>query len=413
MGKNIRKIIWVAIALATVVTPIGYITYIRNQIPGTIYVDSFTTDSIDLDVPFVGTISCKNVSAPVALNLSEPLQIRSEAPCELDYDVKLLGLFKIKNVKVISQKTPTVIAGGIPIGIYIKMNGIYVVDIGEVSTNNGYAMSPAEGIIKPGDYILKVNDINVNSSNELIKAVENNGNNKLVITILRNESKLNVTLRPIKDSEGQYRIGAWVKDDCQGLGTLTYIDSNGHYGTLGHAISEQHSNQPVTINKGEIYTAKIWSVIKGVAGKPGEVVGTINYGAENLLGTIEKNCEIGVYGEVNNNIYNLIPQEALPIAYKQDVCRGKAYMRTYLDGQIQDFEIEITDVFYSESKMNKGIVFKVTDERLLQSTNGIVQGMSGSPIIQNGALIGAVTHVFVNEPSKGYGIFIENMLNEY
>ena len=176
--------------------------------------------------------------------------------------------------------------------------------------------------------------------------------------------------------------------------------------------SDGKTGNLVEIGSGSLYTARIWSVVKGESGTPGEVIGSINYNASNYLGKITSNTEIGVYGQADDGIYAYMDETYKTVGYKQEIQKGSALVRSYVDGDIKDFEIEITDVNYGDSVENKGIVFTVTDEHLLEKTGGIIQGMSGSPIIQNDKIIGAVTHVFVNDPTKGYGIFIEKMLEQ-
>jgi stage IV sporulation protein B len=191
---------------------------------------------------------------------------------------------------------------------------------------------------------------------------------------------------------------------------LTYISEDKEFGALGHAICEENTGRVVSLNDGKLYTAKIWSIIKGKSGDPGEVVGSINYGDNTYLGDITENTVIGIYGTSVDNVYAYVDEVYMKTAYKQDVKTGPAIVRTFVSGEIKDYDIYIKDLSYAEKDRNKGITFCVTDEDLLEITNGIVQGMSGSPILQNGKVVGAVTHVLVDEPDMGYGIFIENML---
>lgn len=390
-----------------------YAGYVKREIPDNIYIDEYSDGTINFDLPFVGTASLSDSNGKVAetsLNLNEPLTIYSGEIAEYSIDVKLFGLIDIKTVKVSVKDEQSVIAGGIPVGIYIRTEGVMVVDIGKVTTSSGEVESPARGILMPGDYIIAVNGHEINQKEELINLINQYGSDYVIITIRRDGETCDVKIKPEKDSEGNYKIGTWVRDDCQGLGTLTYVDEDGNFGTLGHAISDSDTGEVIEIESGKLYTAKIWSVIKGKSGTPGEVIGSINYSESSYLGEINENKSIGIYGSVDDHIYAYLDKTYMSIAYKQDVQEGKAYIRTFVGDDIKDYEIYIYDLNYSDSSQNKGIEFTVTDEELLKLTNGIVQGMSGSPIIQNGKIIGAVTHVFVNEPTRGYGIFIENML---
>lgn len=283
-------------------------------------------------------------------------------------------------------------------------------DTGDVTTSSGVIEAPARGILMAGDYIYSVNGGSVATIRELMDAIAASGDDYVRLGIRRSGENLETKIKPVYDSDGVPKIGVWVRDDCQGLGTLTYVDENNNFGTLGHSISDSTTGNAVEIKSGHLYTAHIWSIVKGTEGKPGEVIGSINYSDDNYIGDIDTNCDIGVYGKANDNIKAYVDNVYMQVAYKQDIEEGEAFVRTFADGTVKDYTIDITEIHFSEDYRNKGIVFTVTDEKLLSCTGGIVQGMSGSPIIQNGKVIGAVTHVFVNEPEKGYGIFIEEML---
>ncbi len=417
MGQKIKRkyrtVLLGILFLVLCLTSLVYVEYVKRAIPDNIYIEEYSDGTINFDLPFVGTadLSSSDGSAmETSLDLSSPLTIYSGEIAEYTMNIRLFGIFDIKSVKVSVKDEESVIAGGIPVGIYIYTDGVLVVDVGEVTTATGEIESPSRGVLMPGDYITAVNGEETEDKETLIKQVEKFGGDYINVTVRRNGEIINVKINPVKDSEGKYKIGTWVRDDCQGLGTLTYIDEDGGFGTLGHAISDSDTGKIIEIQSGRLYTAKIWSVIKGKSGTPGEVIGSINYGTKTYLGEINDNTAIGIYGDVSDTIYAYLDRTYMNIAYKQDVQEGKAYIRTFVGDTISDYEIYIYDLNYADSYRNKGIEFMVTDDKLLELTNGIVQGMSGSPIIQNGKVIGAVTHVFVNEPEKGYGIFIENML---
>lgn len=411
--KNIYRKYLVFALLVCLFGGIGvYIYYIRKNIPDIIYLDSYSDGTLLVDLPFVGTVDGKSDggdTVQTSVNLMEPLTINSGDVSNYELQVELFGIIPIKNITVSVNESRQIVACGIPVGIYIETDGILVVDIGEVVTDNGTIEAPAKGILAPGDYIETVNGLEVATTSELVNAIKNSGE-YAEFTIRRNSEIIPVKIKLCRDKEGNMMIGAWVRDDCQGLGTLTYVDDNGEFGTLGHAISDSQTGKIVEIKSGKLYTAKIWSVVKGQEGSPGEIIGSINYGSSSYIGEIDENSTIGVYGETNKNVFAYVDEVYLNVAYKQDIKKGDAVIRTFVEGEVKDYDIEITEIHYSDDYSNKGIVFEVTDEDLLNATNGIVQGMSGSPIIQDDCVIGAVTHVFVNEPEKGYGIFIENML---
>lgn len=403
-----------------------YIYAVKNQIPDTINLNRYADEKLDFNIPFVGTVEqtadtdvsevarayATNVKA-VNVNLLDTLNISTGEIGSYDLNFRLFGMVTLKSVKINVCDEVLIIPCGIPVGIYIETNGVMVVDIGDITTADGTVKCPASDILWPGDYIVSVNGQSVDDKEALIEAIdssEQSAGEYVNIGLYRNGRYIEVRLEPVRDENGRLKIGTWVRDDCQGLGTLTYIDKNGRFGALGHGISDIDTGKLVNSEGGRLYCARIWSIVKGKAGTPGEVVGSINYSPDYFLGFIESNSDIGIYGVCDENIYQYIDSYALPVVYKQSVQKGMAYIRSFIDGTVRDYAIYITDIDMSNGNINKGISFTVTDEALLESTGGIIQGMSGSPIIQNGGVIGAVTHVLVNDPAKGYGIFIEDML---
>ena len=403
-----------------------YIYAVKNQIPDTINLNRYSDEKLDFNIPFVGTVEqtadtdvsevarayATNVKA-VNVNLLDTLNISTGEIGSYDLNFRLFGMVTLKSVKINVCDEVLIIPCGIPVGIYIETKGVMVVDIGDITTADGTVKCPASDILWPGDYIVSVNGQSVDDKEALIEAIdssEQSAGGYVNIGLYRNGRYIEVRLEPVRDENGRLKIGTWVRDDCQGLGTLTYIDKNGRFGALGHGISDIDTGKLVNSEGGRLYCARIWSIVKGKAGTPGEVVGSINYSPDYFLGFIESNSDIGIYGVCDENIYQYIDSYALPVVYKQSVQKGMAYIRSFIDGTVRDYAIYITDIDMSNGNINKGISFTVTDEALLESTGGIIQGMSGSPIIQNGGVIGAVTHVLVNDPAKGYGIFIEDML---
>lgn len=405
-----------------------YIYAVKNQIPDTINLNRYADEKLDFNIPFVGTVEqtadtdvsevarayATNVKA-VNVNLLDTLNISTGEIGSYDLNFRLFGMVTLKSVKINVCDEVLIIPCGIPVGIYIETKGVMVVDIGDINTADGTVKCPASDILWPGDYIVSVNGRSVDDKEALIEAIdssEQSAGGYVNIGLYRNGRYIEVRLEPVRDENGRLKIGTWVRDDCQGLGTLTYIDKNGRFGALGHGISDIDTGKLVNSEGGRLYCARIWSIVKGKAGTPGEVVGSINYSPDYFLGFIESNSDIGIYGVCDENIYRYIDSYALPVVYKQSVQKGMAYIRSFIDGTVRDYAIYITDIDMSNGNINKGISFTVTDEALLESTGGIIQGMSGSPIIQNGGVIGAVTHVLVNDPAKGYGIFIEEMLEQ-
>jgi stage IV sporulation protein B len=231
------------------------------------------------------------------------------------------------------------------------------------------------------------------------------------LQVRRNKEKITVRVSPVKTASGSYKIGAWIRDNTQGIGTLTFISTDGQFGALGHGITDIDTGLLMNVKMGSIYTAEIMSIIKGKEGEPGELIGMIRQSDKYRIGSITNNTYQGIFGKIGYEYDEGLDMEPLELGLKQEVVKGKAYIRCNIDEKITDYEINIENVDVSNSNHSKGIVIRITDERLLKLTGGIVQGMSGSPIIQNNKIIGAVTHVFIQDSTKGYGTFIENMVN--
>lgn len=425
--KTYRKFLIWLLVMGIVGCAAYYIYAVRNFIPDTINLNRNSVEKLNFNIPFIGTVEQNSVNdddgeavqayattvSAVNVNLLDTLSINTGESGSYSLDFRLFGLINLKNVRLNVCDEVLIIPCGIPVGIYIETKGVMVVDIGDITLPDGTVRCPASEILWPGDYIVKINGVEVDTKEQLVhelSTVSGTGREQVTVGLYRNGRYMEVRVSPVIDENGNAKIGTWVRDDCQGLGTLTYIDKDGRFGALGHGISDVDTGKLVSSAGGRLYCAKIWSIVKGKAGTPGEVVGSINYSPDYFLGKIEYNTEIGIYGTCHENIYKYIDSYALPVIYKQEVKKGRAYIRSFIDGTVRDYEIYITGADMSNSNVNKGISFTVTDKELLESTGGIVQGMSGSPIIQNGGVIGAVTHVLVNDPAKGYGIFIEEML---
>lgn len=331
-----------------------------------------------------------------------------------DYTVtcNLFGLFPIKEVEVTVIPAKYVYASGRVIGIYGQTSGVLVLDTSPIEAANGLNYEPAENKLFAGDYILAVNDLEINTKEELVEKINENGENALALTVNRKGEYIKVSVQAVPVQGDDYMLGIWVKDDMAGIGTMTYYTENGKFGALGHGIGDGETGQLLSMSAGSIYRTRLLGVTKGIKGTPGELEGIIYYGSSNHLGNIQGNDNLGIYGSLDEEDCLLYSSEddCYEVGYKQEIDKSTAYILSDITGEVKSYEIKITDVDYQAEDSNKGIHFTVTDEELLELTGGIVQGMSGSPIIQNGKLIGAVTHVLVNDPGKGYGIFVETMM---
>lgn len=327
-------------------------------------------------------------------------------PCVSSVDAKLFGLVSLKKVEVKNYEGMTLIPSGKTFGVRLFGEGVCVVGVAEVESG-GKSICPATlAGLATRDLILAINDSPIKTVNDLKTKVENCGGKTLTLRYRRGNEEKTTTLTPVYDEkEGKYRSGMWVKDSATGIGTVTFINpETGEFGALGHGVCDGESGTLLPLHRGVVSDAAVTDIIAGEKGKPGELKGYLKAGK---TGVLTNNTDCGVFGVFAD--YD--KSEALPVGIASSVKTGKATIRCMLDGEAPtDYEIEIVDV-HGKSQ-NKSFTVKVTDERLLSKTGGIVQGMSGSPIIQNGKLIGAVTHVMISDPTKGYGIFIENMLNE-
>ena len=398
--------------------------YIERSIPDEVNIVASEEEIFDLNLPLSTSFESESKEVVVGgksnipkgqvrITGGQPVSFYSDTQGSYKVGVKLFGLLELKEMKVNGVDTDYAVPCGIPVGIYLKSKGIMVIGTGKITDGNGQETEPANGILQSGDYIEQVNGEPLDTKEQLIEAVNQagtDGTGTVELTIRRDGQEMDVSMETVADQDGTYKLGAWVRDDTQGIGTMTYMDLNGHFGALGHGISDADTGQVVSIEGGTLYETQIMGIEKGTIGKPGVMSGVIYYGPQSQLGTINGNTEEGIFGTAGEKLQNRIQAEALPIGYRQDVHPGPALIRSSVSGTVTDYEIEILKVDYSTDHKSKGMVIKVTDPELLSLTGGIVQGMSGSPIIQDGKLIGAVTHVFVQDSSKGYGIFIENML---
>lgn len=316
------------------------------------------------------------------------------------------------NVNAAGNDTDTVLLGGMPVGIYMETDGVMVLSTETVEGIDGGIYEPAQNLVRTGDYIMAVNNQEIEGKTDLLDAVEKMDDDKIVLTVRRGDEILDVKIRPVEYKPDEYRLGIWVRDNVQGLGTVTFLTGKSRFGALGHGIHDTDTNVLMSISDGTVYRTSIQDITKGADGSPGSMEGIIVYNSFNVLGSIDKNTDAGIYGTIDR--IDALFEEQIPIetAKKEEIVTGDATIRCYIDNELKEYDIQVTDIDMSGDEVNKGLVIKVTDEELLEKTGGIIQGMSGSPIIQNGKLIGAVTHVFVQDSTMGYGIFIENMLKQ-
>lgn len=303
-----------------------------------------------------------------------------------------------KNVKQ-KLNNMDIVIGGEAVGIKLLATGVLVMNIDRYDAE-----------LKIADVILKVNGNKVETNAKLQNSVKNSNGENLKLEVMRKDQIFEVNILPIFDDvSNEYKLGLWVKDSSAGVGTITFYDRNSlNFGALGHAVTETKENYILPITSGGITSTDIYSIKKGVNRNPGELKGTIT---ADIIGEITHNTHRGIYGKMYNSEY-FKDKKSIDIMAKSNIKEGKAHIYTCLDDKtLNSYEINIEKVLLN-STGNKNMVIKITDQKLIDKTGGIIQGMSGSPIIQNGKLVGAVTHVFLNDPLRGYGVFIENMIED-
>lgn len=326
----------------------------------------------------------------------------------------LFGRIPVKEMKVHVVEDQNVYASGRLVGIYEQTAGVLVLKTTAMKDQNGVSIAPAEGKVQAGDYITECNGRTLHSKEELVECIAQNGGRKVVLTLLRKGKKETAEITPVETGDHSFFLGLWVKDDMAGIGTLTYYKEDGSFGALGHGIGDGETGGLLSVEDGRIYTMTLTGIQKGRVGTPGALEGMICYGKDYSLGRVHSNSNIGIYGRLKQETLHNFEKndQAYPVAFKQEITTGKAKILSQVSGKPEFYEIKITDISYESKDENKGIRFQVTDPRLKSLTGGIVQGMSGSPILQDGRIIGAVTHVLVSSPEKGYGVFVENMMEE-
>jgi len=335
-------------------------------------------------------------------------------PGTADVKLNLWGYIPIKSIKIEAVPTRRVVVGGHSIGVFLQSRGIMVVGFAPILNSNGDKLYPGKDQgIEIGDLILKVDTQTVSTETELASAIDIKKEIGVQLTINRRGKNIVIPIKPVHCQEtDRYRIGLYVRDGVVGVGTLTFWDPNSRqYAALGHIIVDADTKQGISVLKGRVMSASIQTVKPGRPGWPGEKIGVFNdKGA--IMGNITKNSPYGIFGQMDKELNNPLSQYTMEVAYAHQVKKGKAQIMTVVNGEdIEKFDIEIEKV-YSPRQNGKDMIIKVTDPRLLSLTGGIIQGMSGSPIIQDNRLVGAVTHVFLNDPQTGYGIFMDNILSE-
>ena len=351
------------------------------------------------------------------VSLGGPVNIAALQTGQFSVDFRLFGLIPFRKMKIDVVPQVKLVPGGHSIGVLLRSQGLMVVGYAAVRDAAGRIHQPArEAGLEPGDAIVKIDGVEVTGEYKAAQLFEEAGRSgrPVTVTVKRRSRLFTRALQPVQDGvSGRWRVGLYIRDGAAGIGTLTfYHPGTGRYGALGHVIADSQSGDPIEVRDGHIVEAEVVSIQKGRRQAPGEKMSTFK-NADTWLGSIEKNTRFGIFGSMHTALKNPLYPNPLPVAMASEVKEGPAEILTVVAGQrLERYTVEIQRVMRESTAEGKNMILKVTDPRLLERTGGIVQGMSGSPIIQNGRIVGAVTHVFVSDPTRGYGVLIEWMLQD-
>lgn len=311
---------------------------------------------------------------------------------KIEVSLNLFGNIPVKKMDVNVIPKSKVVPVGKAIGMKLYTEGVLVVGMSEINGKKPYENSG----IQEGDAIIEINNEQIENTNDLIETVNKSNGKTVEVKYKRNEQTITTSIEPAKVNENEYKLGLWVRDAAAGVGTMTFYEpSSGMFAALGHGIADIDTSELINIESGELTTTNILSIVKGQKGTPGEIRGTIENSKS--LGSIYKNTSFGVYGKVQSkNKLDINNMEEMDVALRDEIKTGKAQILCELEnGKTEKYDVEIKKLYLNNNENNKSMVIKITDEKLIEKTGGIIQGMSGAPIIQNGKFIGAVTHVFV------------------
>lgn len=333
----------------------------------------------------------------------------------LGFDLKTNPYVLTKLDETVSEtEGKYVIPGGQTIGVELKTEGVLVVGLADIVNTENLSTSPAKlAGVQLGDKILEIDSLRIGNTDDILNYTANEGVRNYDFKIERAGKLMNVTVTPVQIyNSDEIKFGFWARDDIAGIGTVTFVDPDtGKFSAIGHGISDSDTGTLIDIETGTISKANITSIKLGKKGEPGEIIGYILKN-ETSLGTVENNTDFGIYGKINEKSMGYFSKDLIQVGKKEEIKLGPAKIYSCVNNEIQVYDIEITKIFYQNKADEKSFVIKIVDEDLLELTNGIIQGMSGCPIIQNNKIVGAVTHVFMNDPTKGYGIYIEWIFDE-
>ena len=374
-----------------------------------IHYSEYLPDRFSSDSGVIHLNTALKITAVPSENLSPALSL-SNSPDTSSVQLMLMGVIPVKNAEVHKIIRPELTPCGKPFGIKMLMDGVMVIRTGNTKSGTKDVSPAADADIRKGDIIKSVNGNPVYSYHDIEEYAEKSCGREISLTILRDGTKMVKNLRPaVSDTDKTPKLGLWVRDSSAGIGTVTYCDTEtGTFAGLGHPVCDSDTGRIIPMSEGEVMSVSISGVKKGKAGSPGELQGF--FCEPDCCGALDSNSSCGVFGTIDRDFSE---NEKLPVAMAHEVCTGEAHIYSTVEGtEPETYTIDIKKIIYEPRNSSHNMIIKITDPELISKTGGIVQGMSGSPIIQNGMLVGAVTHVFVNDPTMGYAIFCENMYSE-
>lgn len=421
--RRYRVCLIFALTGAVVLMAACWYQQLERMVPDKILLFQNQTEELDFSIPFgemsvtskdseavqVSISHGKKAGKNIQFSMSEPVSMTVGDTGSFQAQVKLFGWLHCKDIVFDVMEEAKVMPVGRAVGLYIHADGVMVLGTGKVEAEDGTVKQPAYEVLQTGDYIQAVNREKVYTIQDISSLIQKNGNKKLILSVNRGKNQIKVKLNPVLSEGGKYQIGAWLREDTEGIGTLTFVTEKNQFAALGHGITDADTGMLIRLQNGGLYTADIDHVVFGESGAPGELVGSVQLGSRNRLGTISNNTSLGITGTVSSEEYQYQEKHAMLIGRKQEVKEGSASILCQLGDEVKEYQVEIEKINLS-SDDNKGMEIHVTDPELLRAAGGIVQGMSGAPLIQNNKCIGAVTHVFVRDVTRGYATFIENML---
>ena len=416
--KKIYKNIFIAILLSFLLVLLIYVSNITS-IPNNIILfrgeklGLKILPGIELQTNDYTNYNLGEISNYRAVQTSTTLE-EQDYTGKVNLSVKLLGKVDLKDITVnVIENTKVVPLGNI-VGVKLYTNGVLVVGMSEISGVDNKEYKPYENTgIKEGDMIVEVNEKTVTCTADLLETVNKSQGKEVSVKYVRNGDLIQTSIKPVETANSNYKLGLWVRDAAAGVGTVSYYEpSTNSFAALGHGILDVDTDQLLDIASGEFITTNIVSITKGEKGNPGKIQGSIEN--QTTVGKISKNTGFGVFGTLNNmDALNVDTSGAMDIALRNEIKTGKASIICTLENNVRkEYEVEIQKIFKNNNEDNKSMIIKVTDEELLNTTGGIIQGMSGSPILQDGKVVGALTHVLVNDPTMGYGVFADLMIKQ-